>query len=310
MYCNVLVHINPMIGLDPHTALPPPIGLPIIPIYAHITGAFNHFLIWGFATAKDSAKVLCDGNKTMQRGTDIGFFIIHVPIPLLPHFLLPIWNTLTGSKSEFGVNSVLIEDQPVAVAVAKIVNFNLNCFGYTSPIPGVGVVITWTSVQANMTLADFLAGLAAAVIDWAIQALVNKLTSTKAFGKFIDRITGPLWRRIAPGLVERLPEGRMLGSALHATGWNRYAAYFMGNLPAAALSILGHGSPIGYSAPWTPGGGLNIGGTSYFDPSGWAHNAVYNYFNTPSVPQYPSAPTGTAPTGTAPTLTPMPTGTP
>jgi len=295
MYCNVLVDINPMIGLDPHTALPPPIGLPVIPIYAHITGAMNHCLIWGFATAKDSSKVLCDGNRTMQRGTDIGFFVIHVPYPPIPHYLLPIWNTLTGSKSEFGVNSVLVEGQPVAVAVAKVINFNLNCFGYMSPLPGVGVVITWTSVQANMTLADFLAGLVAAIVDWAIQAIVNKLTSTKAFGRFVDRITGPLWRRIAPGLLERLPSSSMLTSALHAVGWNRYAAYFVGALPSAAISILGHGSPLGYSVPWTPGGGLNVGGQSYFDPSGWAHNAVYNYFNNPSVPQYPSASTGSAP---------------
>ncbi|WP_438018644.1 hypothetical protein WMF18_06020 [Sorangium sp. So ce315] len=309
MYCNVLVHVNPMIGLDPHTALPPPVGLPIIPIHAHITGAFNHLAIWGFATAKDSSIVLCDGNKTMQRGTDIGFFVIHVPIPLIPHFLLPIWNTLTGSKSEFGVNAVLVEDAPVAVAVAKIVNLNLNCFGYTSPLPGVGVVITWTSVQAAMSLADFLAGLAAAVIDWALQAIVNKLTATKAFGRFVDRITGPLWRRIAPGLVERLPAGTLLGSALHATGWNRSAAYFAGNVPAAAISILGHGSPLGYSAPWTLGGGLNIGGSSYFDPSGWAHSAVYDYFNSPAVPQYPSAPAGPVPVpapGPAPTPSPTP----
>ncbi|WP_441288556.1 hypothetical protein ACSRUE_42550 [Sorangium sp. KYC3313] len=316
MYCNVLVHVNPMIGLDPHTALPPPVGLPIIPIHAHITGAFNHWAIWGFATAKDSSIVLCDGNKTMQRGTDIGFFVIHVPIPLIPHFLLPIWNTLTGSKSEFGVNAVLVEGAPVAVAVAKIVNLNLNCFGYTSPLPGVGVVITWTSVQASMTMADFLAGLAAALVDWAIQAIVNRVTSKAVnpfklgkitvgplnFGKFVDRLTGPLWRRIAPGLVERLPAGTMLGSALHATGWNRYAAYFAGNIPAAAISILGHGSPLGYSAFWTPGGGLNIGDTSYFDPSGWAHSAVYDYFNSPAVPQYPSAPAGPVPApGAAPT---------
>ena len=98
------------VGLqEPLTDRSPPVGLPIIPIHAHITGAFNHLGIWGFATAKDSSIVLCDGNKTMQRGTDIGFFVIHVPIPLIPHFLLPIWNTLTGSKSEFGVNAVRLK---------------------------------------------------------------------------------------------------------------------------------------------------------------------------------------------------------
>lgn len=292
MYCNVLVHINPMIGLDPHTALPPPVGAPPIPIYAHITFGMNHWLIWGFASAKDSSRVLCDGNKTMLRGTDIGFFIVHFPVPWLPHYLLPVLNVFSGSKSEFGVNSVLIEKQPVAVAVAKIVNLNLNCFGYTSPLPGVGVVITWTTVQANMTLADFLAGLASALIDWALQALINRLTSGKPYTRFLDRLTGPLWRRIAPGLMERLPSGTKLGSALHAIGWNRYAAYFAGGLPAAAISILGHGSPVGYSAPWTPGAGVNFGGKPHFDPSGWAHDAVYNHFSNPSVPEYPSKSAG------------------
>ncbi|AKT40626.1 hypothetical protein [Chondromyces crocatus] len=299
MYCNVLVHVNPMIGLDPHTALPPPVGLPIIPIHAHITGAMNHFAIWGFATAQDSSKVLCDGNKTMQRGTDIGFFIVHVPIPLIPHFLLPIWNTLTGSKSEFGVNAVHVEDKPVAVAVAKVVNFNLNCFGSTSMLPGVGVVITWTSVQANMTLADFLAGLVAAVIDWAVQYGINKLTGSKIFGKGIDRITAPLWRRIAPALFERLPAGTMLTSALHATGWNRYLAYFVGSLPAAVIGIFGHGSPLGYGAPWSL--------SNLIDPSKRANDAVYTYLNNSSVPQYPGTDETPAP---APAPAPGPTPTP
>lgn len=307
MYCNVLVHLNPMIGCDLHTALPPPVGLPVIPMYPHLVFAMLHWGPWGLAGPPrlDSEKVLCDGHLTMQRTTDIGFLIPHIPLPPIPHYLLPIENIFTGSKSEFGVNSVLIEGKPVAVAVAKIININLNCFGPITIVPGIGIVATWTTVQADMTLADFLSGLASAVIDWAIQALINKVMGSKAAGRAFDWLTGPIVRRIAPGLLERLPAASLLTSALHADGMNRYLAYFLGSMPSTIIPLLTVGSPLGYSPSWTPGGGAVYGtdangdGVSRWDPAGWGHDWVYDsvndiqsHYNNPAVPQYPT----TAPT--------------
>lgn len=286
-YCNVLKNTHMMFGADFHLALPPPIGLPPIPNCFHFSFGVLKWGIWGAVTAKSSTNVLCEDCETMQRGTDIGFFVIHISIP---HFLLPVYNILTGSKSEFGVSRVLIEEKPVAVAVLVLVNLNLNCF--TAWIPSVGFVLAPNTVQAYMTLGDFLAGLLSALLDWLLQALFNKLMSAKWLKKIFDRwVTGWLVRRLAPGLLERLPQATLLTTALNARYLgsplgNRYVAYTLGELAKGLFGMSTTGSPLGYSFPWTPGGGL----FDTVDPSGTVFDLVTDYYNDATIPEYSSQP--------------------
>jgi len=113
----VLITIHLMLGLDGHKELGivPPAPAPVpAPFYPHIVGAT---LRWLMRPAM-AETVQSWGFSSMQRGTDIQSGIPHVPVPLAPFNLVwPILTAFSGSKSHFGVATVLVEKKPVAVAV-------------------------------------------------------------------------------------------------------------------------------------------------------------------------------------------------
>jgi hypothetical protein len=283
---NVLKTIHLMIGYDLHDLMPP--GSP------SITGKTPNFCVMILRgtglTATWAETTDTHWGKTMQRNTDIG--------PLIPHFgapnvLMPLIWLFSGSKSYFGTTQVLVEKKPAAVAVAKLINLNLNCSGPTKcpPLPS-DVVLAYTTHQAAFTVGDFVAGLAQMTFDSLLQWGLANFFSLPFFGKITTPIYekllfGPIFNRLVPalgnnafmnylygkGLVEFLAKGVAIQLPLHIAG-------------------LLLGSPVGYSPPFAPIGSGGYGSGS--DPEGrsreeQAHDAIRDWVN--GVPnQHPSGP--------------------
>lgn len=213
---NVLQHPDWMIGLDRHNIIPPHIPAPL-PVSLAGTPAMHPVVArlkvgpWGAVTGRFAADVLCDGNITMARGTDIGPLVPHVVAfsPAFLHLGLVIYTLTSGSKSEFGSSTVLLEQGPVAVAVAWVVNLNLNC------LPGVGVVPAPSTVVAGFSFGDFLGGLIATGIDFAVTWGVAKVTGMgagrmfPAASPFVQELAGA-----GMGLVLGTPLGPSLSNLL------------------------------------------------------------------------------------------------
>lgn len=140
----VLRQYHVMAGCDYHnevTATPPPVPAPMIP---HVVGHVMQG--WGItATAlmtDDKVKAL--GTKIMQRDTDIGNGIIHVPIPPYPPCaLLPLIIPTSGSKSYFGPATVLAQGKPIAGAVLIVVK------AAVSTIAGLCIISAMETISAK-----------------------------------------------------------------------------------------------------------------------------------------------------------------
>ena len=165
---NVLISLHWMMGVDAHKEVAPP-PTPPAPFYPHFTTAS---LRWILRPAL-AESVQCHNLSTMQRGTDIQSGIPHVPIPPGPYGLLsPLYTTFSGSKSHFGVASVLVENKAIAVAVVFIINVNLNCGDIPTP---TGFVIAPNTVTAQMTFADWLGGVLSMAFDCLVQAALSRI---------------------------------------------------------------------------------------------------------------------------------------
>jgi hypothetical protein len=164
---NILRQYHVMAGCDFHNevnAVIPPTPAPFVP---HVVG---HVLQgWGLTPTAlmTSEKTKALGTKIMQRNTDIGNGIIHVPIPPYPPCaLLILIIPFSGSKSYWGASSVLMEGKPVAAAILVVVNLNLNC---GDPIAQpFNLVLTWGNVVCGMTVGDIIGGIVAMYVDMAI----------------------------------------------------------------------------------------------------------------------------------------------
>jgi len=185
----VLITIHPMLGLDAHTELGivPPAPAPVpFPFHPHFVGATLRWLL----RPALAETVQCMGFSSMQRGTDIQSGIPHVPVPLAPFNLLwPVLTTFSGSKSHFGVATVLVESKPVAVAVTIIINVNLNCGDIPTP---TGFVIAPNTVVAQMTLADWLGGVFSMLFDCIVQAALSRMIGGFGVGGWGEGILGVL----------------------------------------------------------------------------------------------------------------------
>jgi hypothetical protein len=182
----VLITVHPMLGLDGHNELGiiPPAPPAPCPFHPHIVGATLRWLLRP-ALAESVQSV---GFSTMQRGTDIQSGIPHVPVPLAPFNLLwPVFTAFSGSKSHFGVATVIVEKKPVAVAVTVIINVNLNCGDIPTP---TGFVIAPNTVVAQMTFADWLGGVFSMLFDCIVQALLSRLMGGFGIGGWKEGILG------------------------------------------------------------------------------------------------------------------------
>lgn len=193
--CAVLINVHPILGLDLHNpwpfGSPVPSPAPILHFYVTTLDNASYSL-----TALKTSTVESLGFNIIQRGSDIGPFVIHLSLP--PHILTPVIWASSGSVSEFGVFSVKANNKPVAVAVLKYSNFNLNCQGPTSPLLPMptGVVFAYNTTMAGMRLGDFLAGVVAMAFDMALQGALNFAYDrifSRCIGQFLGRALGPFY---------------------------------------------------------------------------------------------------------------------
>lgn len=293
MFHAVLKHWDPMIGCDFHDQLPPPVGPPIVPRVPHVSLATLGFLPgpWGWSpTTKQSTTVFALHGDVMGKGTDIGPMVVHIQA----NYLLPIIILTSGSKSHFGPASVKTgikgSEESVGAAALFYVNLNLNCGGATKcPPTPTGVVIAVNTVGVGLTLGDIVAGIVQMGFDFLIQWGLNCLFSSNAASKFFNWAAGPIARALCPG-------ARSLMTAMFARGINPYVVAFASNVLPVLASILGLGSPVGYSAPWTPFGGTghpwSVGDytSALANEAGEGAQGVYDYFNDSSVPEFGGVP--------------------
>ena len=266
MMCAVLKHYMPMLGGDFHDTIPPP-GPVVVPSIPHYVAANLMLGPWGALTGLARPDVISAATGiTLLRTTDIGPLVPHISSP---HYLLPVLLLGSSSKAEFGATSVTTPTGPVAVCVASVVNFNLNCHGATVPPLPTGVVIGMTTHFTGFTLGDFLAGLLCMVFDAAVQFALNRILSGNTATRFFNRLQGPIIRAICPG-------ARSLTTALFAHGMNPVGVALLSNAVPTLAGLL-IGSPLGWSIGVLP---LASGRST---PMGAALNAVTEYLNDPAV---------------------------
>lgn len=232
MHCSIHTNIHPMLGLDLHNgvlpAVPPapPVPVPFMPhIVAQVLGGLNF-------TAAITKTVHSHNFLTVQRGSDIGPFIGHVPMPA--NILLPLLYLGSGSVCEFGAFSVLSEGKAIAIAPLIYAGFNYNCY---DPVPwNTNLVIAPGCNMAGFNFADFFASLVSVAFDLALSFVTGKVAEGIA-GQIASRVS--LGNAVLDPFVNSLQTTEFLGNALE---------YTVG---------LFTGSPLGYDISALPGFGGN-----------------------------------------------------
>lgn len=188
----VLTTMQPIVGVDFHTSLPP------IP-----TAILPHAVVWGTGLSlkmglpqaltasqamspdhpKYGAKPIAAGfGHACARGHDAGVHFGHIAGNTL---MAIIWLG-AASKAEFGSGTVLVQGQHMAVNMALFMNIQLDC---SDPVPmptGFTFALGSKSVYANMTFLDFLNGLVHMLVDVVIVAILNFLLA--GFTSVVGRV--------------------------------------------------------------------------------------------------------------------------
>ena len=269
MMCAVLKHYMPMLGCDFHDTIPPP-GPVVVPKIPHFVSANLMIGPWGALTGKARPDVIsAAAGITLLRTTDIGPLVPHISAP---HYLLPLLILGSASKAEFGATSITTPDGPVAVCVASVVNFNLNCHGTAVPPLPTGVVLGMTTHFTGFTLGDFLSGLLCMVMDSAVQYVLNRVMGSDRATRVFNWVQGPIIRALCPG-------ARSLTTALFARGMNPTSVALLSNAVPTLAGLL-IGGPIGWDIGVIP---LASGRTT---PMGIVTNAATEYLNHPAVHEF------------------------
>jgi hypothetical protein len=306
-----------MYGTDFHTCqLPGPV--PPVPNSPHIAFAVICWGPWGSLTGKPVPTVLTSGGAiSLQKGTDAGPLIPHVCVAPGPaNLLTPVILAGSASKSYFGVSSVLIGSPATAVAVAVTGahNINMNC-GTIVPTP-IDIVFADNTVVAGMTTADFLSGLATALVESAIQTALN-LVFNKVLGSFFRGLAGKVFGQAVMQATDTMA-GRIAMTELMWVGKGGVLPQLLSETLANVIPlVVGDllGTPQGMSAsnvyqkfdPSIPNEASPLGGYAgdLADAAGnAAANAYDNYNNNPAVDQHPSG--GGAGSGTDGGPSPLP----
>lgn len=206
----VLKAWHPMLGLDLHVPWPPGSPAPAPAPVPYITT----MLMVGVVplTTRYTTTVYTDGlAPAMVRGTDIGPMIPHLGPPSLT---IAIEMLMSGSKSYFGASSVHVRDQwgapgNLACGLLGFTNPNLNC-GTPVPTP-FGLVIAPTTHMETLTLGDMVAGLCLMAVDFALQALLNKVGSLA--GELLSKGATAVARRLGIGVLGRTAARQMARAA-------------------------------------------------------------------------------------------------
>ncbi len=285
----MLKHTHPMVGLDFHDEVTPP-GVPA-PKIPHLVAGVLCFPPWGIATGKPNGTVMTTTGIPLSQGTDMGFFIPHIPLPPAPaNLLAPIITLVSGSKSHFGAHNRILAQGPAAFACLYYVNLNLNCGGAAAPpLPSGFVLALFQLTLVDVTFGDMIAGVLHLVVDLFIQFGLNR--GLNAAGNWLgNRIAGALANRVCNMGVRLSSIGvKTLGEFFQAVlpygRASQLLAYSIEQVPSIILGDL-LGTPVGYSAPFAPvsqGEGLMDQGHSALAQS------IDNMLNSPSVEQHPSA---------------------
>lgn len=232
MNCSIHTNIHPMVGVDLHNALlppvppAPPVPVPFMPhAVAQVLGGLN-------LTAAITPTVFSHNFLTIQRGSDIGPFIGHVPMPA--NIMVPLLILGSGSVSEFGAFSVLSEGKALAIAPLIYVGFNFNCY---DPVPwNTNLVIAPGCNMAGFNMADMCASFISVAIDMALSFVA---------GKIAKGIAGPIASRISASNALLEP---FLNTAMKNEVVSEVVEFTVG---------LFTGSPLGYDFTVLPGFGGN-----------------------------------------------------
>jgi hypothetical protein len=245
---------------------------------------------------------------SLAQGTDMGFFIPHIPLPPAPaNILAPIITLASGSKSHFGAHNHKTPKGPLAFACLVVVNLNLNCGGPTRPpLPSGFVFAVFQLTWQGVTWGDIIAGALHMLVDALVQFGINRFLSTGLGGKALNWLTGKIASAIASRVAVmgvRLSTlgvkslGDLIQAVMGGSRLSRFLGYGFAEQLPGILAGLGIGTPIGYSpdrAPTSQGESL-VDGADGKDglqakAAGGIDRALDRMFNSPAVEQHPSAP--------------------
>lgn len=315
MRMAVLKHTHFMVGVDFHDELAPPCVL--TPSVLHLTFGFLGIPPWGLVTGKINGDVWSTNAKSVAQGSDMGFFIPHIPLPPAPaNLLTPILFLFSGSKSHFGAHKHLTPKGPLAFACLKFANLNVNCAGPTRPpLPSGLVLAFWQTVYQGVTIGDLLAGALHMLVDIILQHVINRFLGTRGpGGKAVDYLSRKIGGAIAARTYFNFTKlsvfhietiGEVLQSVMQGSRLSRILGFgFIEQVPGVLLGYLG-GTPIGYS----PSRALTSQAETFVDDKGQGAvasgidtgldkigHAVQRLFDNPAIEQHPSTPPPGGPT--------------
>ena len=223
---------NPMAGVDPHNEIT--LALVPAPFIPHVVGMV---LCGDSNSSRLTTNVTASDWAIVQRDSDIGAGIPHVPLVLPACVLFGALLLLSGSKSYFGPSSVRANGKPVAAAVLlHYFNVNLNC---ADPIymPN-NLVVAWGTVVCGMTWGDIIGGLAAMLIDIILSGAYTLLgagVSSAAGGKLAKFLVSALASVIAQQLAGSpvgfsVAPGRDENSNWNPANWGPKLGHGLGDL--------------------------------------------------------------------------------
>src|SRR6185369_13023795 len=124
-------------------------------------------------THKVSKTVHFDGGPAIQQGHDAGYLIPHIPvIAAVPNLMLVIHMAVSKHKVMFPATRVLVDGKPMGMYAGKFLGS--ICSNPVSLPTGYLVKFSGTVVH-DMTLEDFILGMALLLVDLVLDILWSKV---------------------------------------------------------------------------------------------------------------------------------------
>ena len=178
-----------------------------------------------YVSHKVAHKVHFDGGPAVQQGHDAGYLIPHIPVVTsVPNLMLLVHMAVSKHKVMFPAMNVLVDGKPMGMYFGFFLG--AICSNPVSLPTGVLIKLSGTVVH-DMTLTDFLWGLAMLVVDTVIDILWSKIMkgeNWRGAASLLDKARIPsalirkasyLWR-ISGKLQDRIPALRNLAQKLSA----------------------------------------------------------------------------------------------